>query len=47
VGSNPTSHTLCQRLWDFVTWSLFLLFVLVQQKKDLQCDLQVFFVDLH
>ncbi len=24
VGSNPTSHTLCQRLWDLVTWSLFL-----------------------
>ena len=25
VGSNPTSHTLRQRLWDLVTWSLFLL----------------------
>jgi hypothetical protein len=24
VGSNPTSHTLRQRLWDLVTWSLFL-----------------------
>ncbi len=27
VGSNPTSHALRQRLWDLVTWSLFLLFV--------------------
>ena len=24
VGSNPTSHTLRQGLWDLVTWSLFL-----------------------
>jgi hypothetical protein len=24
VGSNPTSHTLRQRLWDLVTESLFL-----------------------
>ena len=23
VGLNPTSHTLRQRLWDLVTWSLF------------------------
>jgi hypothetical protein len=29
VGSNPTSHTLGQRLWDLVTRSLFLFIVMI------------------
>jgi len=32
VGSNPTSHTLRQRLWDLVTRSLFLLLILCEER---------------
>ena len=31
VGSNPTSHTLHQRLWDLVTRSLFFLLILGEE----------------
>lgn len=34
MGSNPTSHTLRQRLWDLVTWSLFL-------RSRLFCEFEV------